>query len=63
MTRLALDRLAAYRMVEDGIFSYRDLGYPTTESGTIPYFVVEEHLEIRNMYGQAREEKARLDAL
>ena len=62
LTELALDRLAAYRMVEDGVFSYRDLGFPTVE-GSIPYWIVREHMQIRNMRGAARAEKARQDKL
>lgn len=62
LTELALDRLAAYRMVEDGVFSYRDLGFPTVED-SIPYWIIKEHMEIRNMQGAAMAEKARQDKL
>lgn len=50
-------------MVEDGVFSYRDLGFPVTEEGMIISSTIQEHLEIRNIYGAVREEKARLDGL
>ena len=63
MTCSALDRLTAYRLVEDGIFSYADLGYPMIDGGMMTYATVQEHLTIRNLYGEAKEEKARMDGL
>lgn len=59
MTLAALDRLRMYRLAESG-FSYETLGAPTM-SGILPARLVREHLEIGNMYAEARTEKRRLD--
>lgn len=59
MTVAALDRLRMYRLVESG-FSYEILGAPVASGGILPACLIREHLEIGNMYAEARAEKRRL---
>lgn len=59
LTLAALDRLRMYRLVESG-FTYEALGVPLA-GGIIPAQIVREHLEIGNMYAEAKAERRRLD--
>lgn len=57
MVRKALGRLRIYNLVQGGLFTYEQLGLPIP----IPTHILEEHIIIQNIYGEAREEKKRLD--
>lgn len=52
-----------YNLVEQGIFTYANLGIAILPGGAFPAHVIAEHIEIRSIYGQAQQEKAQLDSL
>lgn len=56
----AIDRISLFKLVEDGVFSYQELGVQTY-NGVLPFWIVQEHITMRNIYGRAYAEKAKLD--
>jgi len=47
-------RIKSYQMVEGGISTYQELGYPICE-GVLSWAVLQEHFEIKQFFLDAKE--------
>jgi len=54
LLKQAIARIKAFQMVEGGIATYQQLGYPNC-NGVLASFVLEEHFEIKQFFIDAKE--------
>ena len=54
LIKKAMARIKSYQMVEGGIATYQELGYPICE-GVLSWAVLQEHFEIKQFFLDAKE--------
>jgi hypothetical protein len=54
LIKQAINRIRAFQMVEGGVSTYQQLGYPSS-NGVLAWFVLQEHFEIKQFFLDAKE--------